>query len=183
VTVVAAAVRLVLPVASIIVGGTAEAYWTGRDVYHATGLDIWIAGAIRKGSAAANALESLGFSRDGRHWLLPGLNVPVEFPSGAFAGSPQRLKTESIEGGDVSVIGLDDLYLDRLRQATASDNEESVEFTSALSVAAHRFDAIDWGYVRDRIARERRSNELLGRVMAARNRRVRALVRRALSEA
>jgi len=179
----AAAVGLVLSEAVIIVGGTAEAYWTGRDVYHPTDLDLWIAGPTDRGSALAAALEALGFIKDGRHWERPGLNVPVEFPSGPFAGSLERLREEHPGGVGVQVIGLDDLYLDRLRQATATNNQKSVEFQSALSVATHRFDAIDWQYVSSRIAKERQSSELIGRAMDLCNRRVRRLVRQRLSEA
>jgi hypothetical protein len=179
----AAAVGLVLPGPAVIVGGTAEAYWTGRDVYHPTDLDVWTAGPVHAGTVAARALAQLGFTRDGRHWLLPGLNIPVEFPSGPFAGSLDRLRKEPLgPGAAVEVIGLDDLYLDRVRQATANTNEQSVEFTSALSVAAHRYDAIDWRYVSERIASERKSNEMLGREMDRRNRRIRAVVRRRLTQ-
>lgn len=179
----AAAVRLVVPGACVIVGGTAEGYWTDPDVYHPTDLDIWTAVPVHRRSAAGAALDGLGFTRDGRHWELPGLNVPIEFVSGPLAGSPDRLHEASVGGESVPVIGLDDLYLDRLRQSTANEIEDSVEFMSALSVAAHRYDAIDWRFVAQEIAKVRESNAIVGGKMERRNRRIRARVRRRLSEA
>ena len=164
----------------VVVGGTAEAYWTGRDVYHETDLDLWITGPVD--GTRAGALKALGFTRDARHWRRPGLEVILEFPGGAFAGDLHQVVEHEVGGRRVAIIGLNDLYLDRLHQATANRDEGSVEFLSALSVATHRFDAIDWAYVAAAIAQTLRSNPLLGRELNRRNRRVRQRVRRRLSE-
>lgn len=163
------------------VGGTAEAYWTGRDVYHPTDLDLWMAGSIAPTSSAGKALKALGFRRQGMHWVHPDLPaVPIEFPSGPFAGSRDLALAVEVADAHVWTIGLDDLYLDRLRQATANEDERSVEFKSALSVATHRFDSLDWGYIGRQIARQRQQSEIVGRAMARKNRRIRALVRQGL---
>ncbi len=176
----AAAVATAVGEEPIVVGGTAEAYWTGREVYHETDLDLWIAGSLD--DPRQSALEALGFQRDARHWGRPGLDVILEFLGGPFAGDFEKLVEEEVAGRRVAVIGLDDLYLDRLTQATANANEESVEFLSALSVATHRFDEIDWAYVSATIQRTTGTNPLLGRELHRRNRRIRQLVRKRLSD-
>ena len=176
----AAAIATVVGDEPIVVGGTAEAYWTGRDVYHETDLDLWIAGPI--GKPISDALRGLGFKREARHWVRPGLEVVLEFPGGEFAGAFERLAVEEVAGRRVAVIGLDDLYLDRLAQATATPSEQSVEFMSALSVATHRFDDMDWAYVSEVIRRAQRATPVLGRELHRRNRRIRQVVRRRLSE-
>jgi hypothetical protein len=45
--------------------------------------------------------------------------------------------------GRCRIIGLEDLYLDRLRQATIDERREGVAFKSALAVVAARFEDID----------------------------------------
>lgn len=176
----AAAVAAVVGEEPIVVGGTAEAYWTGREVYHETDLDLWIAGSLD--GARRSALESLGFRRDARHWGRAGLRVILEFPGGEFAGDREKVVHKEVAGARVAVIGLDDLYLDRLTKATANTNEESVEFLSALSVATYRFDEIDWAYITATIKRIRSANSLLGLALQRRNRRIRQLVRQRLSD-
>lgn len=176
----AAAVATVVGEEPIVVGGTAEAFWTGREVYHETDLDLWIAGPLD--GERKSALEALGFRRVARHWGRPGLEVILEFPGGEFAGDIEKVVEKEVAGRRVAVIGLDDLYLDRLTQATANTNEESVEFLSALSVATHRFDEINWAYVSETIKRTRTANPRLGLELQQRNRRIRQLVRQRLSD-
>lgn len=176
----AAAVATVVGDEPIVVGGTAEAFWTGREVYHETDLDLWIAGSLD--GERKSALKALGFRRVARHWGRPGLEVILEFPGGEFAGDLEKVVEKEVAGRRVAVIGLDDLYLDRLTQATANSNEERVEFLSALSVATHRFDEINWAYVSETIKRTRRANPLLGLELQQRNRRIRQLVRQRLSD-
>ncbi len=175
----AAAMSAAMAADPIVVGGTAEAFWTGRDVYHATDLDLWISGAIDR--TRTKVLQALGFRRDARHWSRLGLDVILEFTGGPFAGDFKRLEVQEVSGSRIAVIGLDDLYLDRLTRSTANSNEGSVEFLSALSVATHRFDSIDWRYVGEVIGHTRSSNPMLGDLLRQRNRRIRQLVRRALS--
>lgn len=179
----AAALEQTLPQTPIVVGGTAEAYWTGRDVYHPTDLDLWLPASVDPMSQVASVLHDLGFRPSGRHWVVEGLDVVVEFPSGEFAGDERRIRRERIDGTDVFLIGLDDLYLARLRQSTANESEGSVEFLSALSVATHRFDAIDWRYVSQTIAGTQIANRVLGLSMRKGNSRIRSTVRRRLAEA
>ena len=116
-------------------------------------------------------------SAAGRHWTRTGSLVPVEFPGGPFAGVRERTALAGPTDVAVPVIGLDDLYLDRLAQATVSLAENTVEFESALALAAYRFDSIDWNLVSRLVSQERRSNPMVGDRMARHNRRIRRLIR------
>ncbi len=88
------------------------------------------------------------------------------------------LTRERFEG-----TGLDDLYLDRLRQATIDETREGVEFHSALAVAAARFEDIDWRYVTKRLNDiHQREGDRVGGGMKRINTRIRRRVLRATRE-
>jgi hypothetical protein len=143
---VAAAFREVLSSDPIVVGGTAEEYWTAAE-YHQTDLDL--CGYVTAQDRAA--FEALGFRKEGRHWTHPRINVAVEFPDSQIDGDEGRTIEELVSEGAARIIGLDDLYLDRLRQATIDEQRKGVEFHSALAVVAARYEDIDWRYIRGRI--------------------------------
>jgi hypothetical protein len=143
---VAAALRQVLHADPIVVGGTAEEYWTAAE-YHETDLDLCVA-LTREDRKVLLALD---FRPDGRHWTHPRISVAVEFPDSRIDGDEDRTIEEPVGEGAARIIGLDDLYLDRLRQATVEERREGVEFHSALAVIAARYEDIDWPYVRGRI--------------------------------
>lgn len=84
-------------------------------------------------------------------------------------------------GGAVRIIGLDDLYVDRLRQATTNEPQEDVHFRSALAVAASRYEDINWDYVRDRITVARKTEPLVGHAMQRINSKIRSRARRTLA--
>lgn len=49
------------------------------------------------------------------------------------------------------MIGCEDLYLDRIRQATVNWPREDISFDAAVEVAITNFPRMDWEYVRNRI--------------------------------
>lgn len=174
----AAALTEVLAREPIIVGGTAEEYWTEAE-YHETDLDL-VAPLSRKDE---EALRRLGFKRTGRHWERPGLAAVVEFPESVLDGDENRTVRLSIGPGHAKVIGVDDLYLDRLRQATIDEATEGVEFHSALAVAAARFEDIDWRYVTSQLKDTHlREGDRTGGGMKRINARIRRRVLRAIRE-
>ena len=162
---VAAALREVLSEDPVIVGGTAEEYWTA-DEYHETDLDM----CVPLSNDDEAALKRIGFQHRGRHWerKVGEHWVAVEFPASRIDGSER-------------VIGLDDLYLDRLRAATMS-RREGVEYHSAQAVAAARYDDIDWKYVENRIREIGASVTLVGGEMKKINSRIRRRVRKRIKE-
>lgn len=142
---VGAALTEVLSLTPVVVGGTAEEFYT-QDEYHETDLDL----CGRVTPEEEELLVELGFQRLGRHWFHLSSEVAVEFPEERIDGDEARIRNVPVGTGGVAIIGLDDLFVDRLRQATASTSKTSVEFKSALAVAGAAYDTIDWGYV-DRV--------------------------------
>lgn len=172
---VAAALRESLPDEVIVVGGTAEEYWTS-DEYHETDLDV----CTPLDRAGAHVLRALGFRKQGRHWTHPNVAVAVEIPDSAIDGDPSRCVLETVPGGgSARIIGVDDLYIDRLRQATISEGVEGLHFHSALAIAAACFETIDWRYIRARIQRMERSEPGVGGAMKRINRALRSRAARA----
>lgn len=175
---VAAALHEALRVEPVVVGGTAEEYQS-RSPYHETDLDL--CGVVS--ADERSLLRRLGFRKRGRHWFHDASGVAVEFPDARIDGDETRIERIRIGGGTAAIIGVDDLYLDRLRQATApiSNVEGSIEFHSALAVAAGAFDRIDRRYVLRRIREIEHSEGRIGQRMRELDSRIRRRVRRALS--
>jgi hypothetical protein len=173
---VAAALGEVAEREPIVVGGTAELYYTAAD-YHQTDLDL--VGWVTEGEE--RLLTDLGFTKEGRHWFHEDSKVAVEFPEGTLAGDEARVERRRIGSGRVAIIGVDDLYLDRVRQATAPRGEKSIEFNSALAVAAAAYDRIDWRYVQRRLRETEAEDPVLGASMRRVDSKVRRAVRRALA--
>lgn len=168
----AAAITQVLREKPIVVGGTAEEYWAGGE-YHATDLDLCpqLAATERK------ALTALGLRKRGRHWVRSDLPVAVEFPGSG--DDIQRTVVVKVGAVSVLVISCEDLYLDRLAQATVSWPSEDVSFDSAFAVALTNYARMDWDYVRARLRLRVVAEPALGRLMAHINRRVQSRARHA----
>jgi hypothetical protein len=173
---VAAALREVLHADPIVVGGTAEEFWTEAE-YHETDLDLVV--PLHPDDAAA--MRQLGLERTGRHWGRRGLNVVVEFPDDRIDGDESRTVEHPVGSGAARIIGLDDLYLDRLRQATIDERRRGVEYQSALAVVAARYDEIDWVYVRGRLSDIATHEGAVGEAMKRIDSRLRQRVRREIS--
>ena len=173
---VAAALAEVLPDEPVVVGGTAEEYWTTVE-YHETDLDL----CVPLGPRAAAKLSSLGLLKEGRHWVHPLSGVAVEIPASFIDGDPARTVVVPLAPGRARIIGVEDLYLDRLRRATVDESYENFSFQSALAIAADRFEQIDWSYIRARLGRLTRDEPQTGRSMKKLGSRIERRVRRLLS--
>lgn len=155
----------------IVVGGTAEEYWAGGE-YHPTDLDL----CPRLSPRDLKALASVGLHKRGRHWTREDLPVAVEFP-----GSGDDIeRTVSLKVGGVSIlmISCEDLYLDRVRQATVSWPGEDGSFDAALELALTNYTTLDWDYVRGRLGKTASRERRVGTLMVAVSRRVRSRARR-----
>lgn len=172
---VAAALRDVLEDEPVVVGGTAEDHHAASD-YHETDLDL--CGIVT--AADRKALGGLGFRKRGRHWFHDASRVAVEFPDTLIDGDASRIERIRVGRGTAALIGVDDLYVDRLRQATMSIREDAVEFRSALAVAAGASDRIDRRYVLRRIRAIGRQDPQLAEMMRRLDVRIRRRVRAAL---
>jgi len=168
----AAAITTVMERVPIVVGGTAEEYWAGGE-YHPTDLDL----CPRPSARDVTAMQGLGLKREGRHWLRDDLPVAVEFPGSG--DDIERTVDIPVNGVVVRMIGCEDLYLDRVRQATVSWPREDVSFDAALEVAITNYAGMDWLYIRDRIRKSEMAEPNVGRAMAGVHRRVRSRARQA----
>jgi hypothetical protein len=170
----AAAITMLLDKKPIVVGGTAQEYWAGGE-YHPTDLDL----CPRPSDQDLERLRKIGLVKKGRHWVRTDLPVAVEFP-----GSGDDIKRTSVlkvRGVSILIISCEDLYLDRVRQATVSYPREDTSFDGALEIALTNYGTMDWDYVRDRLRRLAASGAGVGDVMIAVNRRARARARRSRS--
>jgi hypothetical protein len=172
---VAAALSTVMNSPPIVVGGTAEEYWT-RDEYHPTDLDL-IPGPS---SDDQEAFRKLGFKKEGRHWVRKDFPIATEFPHDE-SFEVRRTFDEKVDDVIVKVIGVDDLYLDRLSQSTATENVRDQHFASLLAVAVTNWDKLDWHYIDTRIAEIARAKPALGDSMRTMHRRCRRAARNALA--
>lgn len=172
---VAAAFSSVMETPPIVVGGTAQEHWAGGP-YRPTDLDL-IPSPSRTDMAA---FRQLGFTKRGRHWIWGDMGVGVEFPHDE-SFEVRRTFDKKIKGAIVKLIGVDDLYLDRLSQSTATMNVRDESFTSVVAIALSNWSVLDWGYIDARIREIGLTNRPVGEAMKAMQRRCRREVRNALA--
>ena len=82
-----------------------------------------------------------------------------------------------VGGVSILMIGCEDLYLDRVRQATVSWPHEDVSFDSALEIALTNYVTMDWDYVRSRLRTTVATERMVGTMMVGVSRRVRSRAR------
>jgi hypothetical protein len=167
----AAAMTKLLIKQPIVVGGTAEEYWAGGE-YHPTDLDLCPQPTPRD----LKALVSVGLRRRGRHWTREDLPVAVDFPGSG--DDIERTIVVKVGGVSILMISCEDLYLNRVRQATVSWPREDVSFYAAFELALTNYVTMDWDYVRRRLRTAASTERTVGTLMLGVNRRVRSRARR-----
>lgn len=136
-----AAIDAILESDVVLVGGSAVNLHTG--MYNPTDIDL-VAGV---GVPEREQLASWGFSWAGighRHLsyeFSDGEIALVEFPSSTLDGTRPPAWWEAEPGTGIWVIALDDLMMDRLRQAT---DGSLVTFEAAVSLARAMSNSLDW---------------------------------------
>lgn len=171
--VLGAALSVVMEHSPTVVGGTAEEYWS-RSAYHPTDLDL-IPDPSKKDETA---FKALGFYREGRHWVREDVPFGIEFPhDSSFQVNRTVIVKLKALGAEVQMIGVDDLFLDRLSQATATMNVRDMHFDSLLAVAVTNWDDLDRGYITGRIREIELQNPGLGLAMRTLQRRCARRVR------
>lgn len=132
---------------AILVGGTAADLHTGS--YRPTDIDV----VGHRRPEHAQSLDDLGFEKEGRHWLFSfgdGERLAVEVPADRladFAVEPPQVI--DLEPGELAVISLNDLMMDRLLQATGG---EPVTFDEAVRLAVAAYPHIAWPQLEERAA-------------------------------
>ncbi len=107
-----------------------------------------------------------------------GLDTAVEARYLRSMRIPKRSR-QSVETlqAEVQMIGVDDLFLDRLSQATATMNVRDMHFDSLVAVAVTNWDDLDRGYITSRIREIELQNPILGSAMRLLQRRCARRVR------
>lgn len=132
---------------AIIVGGHAvELYTSGS--YTTADVDLVM---IRDNIARA-LFDELGFVREGRHYYVSEMDIPIEIPSDTLEGSKEKTIKLNTPEGYCYVIGIDDLILDRLRTAEYLSDTRSLEWARYLMYS--QFDNIDLTYMRNTVLKE-----------------------------
>ena len=167
----AAAMTKLLSKQPIVVGGTAEEYWAGGE-YHPTHLDL----CPRPSPSDLKSLASVGLRRSGRHWTREDLPVAVEFPGSGE--DIERTVAVKVAGVSILMISCEDLYLDRVRQATVSWPREDISFDAAFELALTNYVTLDWDYIRGRLRTAISSDRKVATLMSSVNRRARSRARR-----
>jgi hypothetical protein len=175
----AAAISAVFEKSPVVVGGTAEEHWLSQES-QATDLDL----CPRPSNQDIRELERLGFKRDGRHWVHEKVIHGVEFPgAGDDINRTVDVPISGAGGARVTMIGLEDLYLDRLRQSTASETaRHSQRLDSIVMLLVVQRAALDRDYVTFQIAAITVAEPMVGRAMQLMQRRAQTRARRILAE-
>jgi len=128
----------------ILVGGGAVEFYTAGG-YATTDIDL----ALPACEEVNVAFADLGFEKVGRYWVREDLDLLFEAP--ALAGLPgedaPRTVVE-IDGMTATIIGVDDLIMDRLRAWVHWQSTEDERWTKRLAQLYK--DQIDWEYLRSR---------------------------------
>ena len=172
----AAAIGAVFERVPVVVGGAAEEHWLSEES-RPTDLDL----CPPPSRHDLRELSLLGFTREGRHWVHDEVLHGVEFPGSS--DDIHRTVDVEIGGGRVRIIGLDDLYLDRLRQSTASETARSSQrLDSLIAISALWGASLDLGYIDSQVNAITATEPPVGRAMQVMQRRVNREVRHRLAE-
>jgi hypothetical protein len=112
---------------AIVIGGLAVEFWT-RGVYSTTDIDLY----LPHGPAVDDLLAELGFSKQGRHWVLPGHDLFVEAPASFPAESEEVFELELGPGRSVRILSVEDVVIDRLHQFVSGGHADVAEQGAAL---------------------------------------------------
>lgn len=147
--------RLLVPIGGpvVVVGGSAVSFYTGgaylsRDVDLVTDVP---------GPQIFGVLERIGFRRQDGAWIHAEVDVVVDFPSPPLAGDSRRVTQVQTSDGPISIIGLEDLLIDRLNAVVHWGDSEAREWCVTM-LALHP--KLDRAYVEQRAAEEGVQQEL-----------------------
>ena len=127
--------------APIVIGGCALSYYS-REVYFTADIDL----AYADREALDGVLRSIGFKKEGRYWVHEGLKLAVEAPASTLAGGEAPVEIVELgEGLRCTIIGIEDLIIDRLNACKHWKSETDCEMAELL---VNRYVAdLDWSYL------------------------------------
>lgn len=147
-----------LGIEPILVGGCAlEVYTDGG--YTTGDVDL----ALPSTPDVDAAFADLGFTKRGRFWIRPELDLLFEAPAPAGLPGETAPRTElDVDGLRVVVLGVEDLLIDRLRGWVHWKSDEDGRWAARL--ATLYAGKLDWGYLRSRVARDAAETAALERL-------------------
>ena len=127
--------------APIVIGGCALSYYS-REVYFTADIDL----AYADREALDKVLKSIGFRREGRYWVHEDLKLAVEAPASSLGGEEAPLEIVDLgEGSRCTILGVEDLIIDRLNACKHWKSEVDCEMAELL---VNRYVAdLDWTYL------------------------------------
>ena len=132
----------------VVVGGNAVAFYTAGG--YATG-DIDI--VMEDSKKAEKIMKSIGFKKSGKDYISKELDLFVEFPSGALAGSMEKVVEVDIGEYKVFIIGIEDIIQDRLNAYIHWKSKDDFEWAKQMAVLNKK--EIDWKYLKKRSIEEK----------------------------
>lgn len=123
----------------VIVGGSAVEFYSAAS-YMTRDIDF----IPRNITGIKDTMLELGFKNDGNAiWYHPDAEIIVEFPKGPLDGSYDKLCVVATPYGEVSIIGIEDIIVDRA--CAVQYWRDSSEWTKYLLIA--HFETIDFEYL------------------------------------
>jgi len=127
--------------APVIIGGCALSYYS-REVYFTADIDL----AYADREALDSALKSMGFEKKGRYWVHGGLKMAIEAPASNLAEEEAPVEIVNVgEGFQCTIIGIEDLIIDRLNAFKHWKSEIDGEMVELL--VNRYFNELDWSYL------------------------------------
>ncbi|MDQ6417897.1 hypothetical protein RB620_00470 [Paenibacillus sp. LHD-117] len=126
----------------IVVGGLVVATYT-QGLYKTRDIDLIAVNT----DFPYRVMEQLGYVRvDSKDCFNPDMNSIVEFPSGKYSGSYERVLEYEVEetGFVIHVQGMEDIILDRIESYSATFDQRSLEWATKMMGAM--YDHLDWSY-------------------------------------
>jgi hypothetical protein len=127
----------------VVVGGLAVEIYT-RGQYTTLDIDI----VMKRRDLAGDTLALLGFSKEGRHWYHPELEVAIEIPGDELEEADRNkiIKIHLQSGRHLYVIGIEDIILDRLRACVHWHSSSDCEW--GLRMLKVHYASLDLDYMR-----------------------------------
>ena len=137
----------------VLVGGAAVEFYT-LGGYATKDVDVVLIPEV----SIDSAMTQLGFRQEGRFWVRDDIDVVLEAPRGPLAGDADRVLRLSVGGSSISVLGIEDLIVDRLNAYVHWQSSEDGRWVSRL--ISQQREELDLDYLTAR-AKEERVEEAL----------------------
>jgi hypothetical protein len=130
--------------APTLIGGCALAYYS-REVYFTADIDV----AYPDREGLGEVLLEMGFVAEGRYWVHHDLKLVVEAPASSLHGEDAPMEIVEFEDGlECSVIGIEDLLIDRMN---ACKHWKSTSDCEMVELLVRQYGGeIDWNYLLER---------------------------------